>query len=135
MSTTTLCTTVDCLVSARADRDNAMPVPARLVYNPADPYVVLLQVARKVTWELARELLTNVLDPLPYGVGLGDVSVAGVDDELWVELTSPTGHAVLWLAVEQVLEFLDATYWMVPAGTESSRIDWDRELRLIGGRP
>ena len=147
--------TVECVLAAAANLRNlaelhpACRLRARLVYDPRDPFAVAIEVAQKkpVTWCLSRELLQEGasgvrVDPL----GVGDVRVrrettptstrsAWLRDEVLLELSSPDGRACLWVPTAPLQQFLDATYYAVPAGTESSRIEWDAGLRALIGDP
>jgi hypothetical protein len=114
------------------------PVELTFEYHRRDPYAVTLLVPsrRGVTeWVFARELLADGRLGIE-GPG-GDVTVApGADrGDVLIDLLSPSGHAVLWVVDEDVNRFLDATYRLVPAGTENRRIQWGRELTdlLTGG--
>lgn len=128
-------------LSAAIEQDQAgelvlRPVRVFLRYDITDPYAVLLDIsttAGLVTWHLSRDLLTEGLD---YGVGDGDVYVAPdaeLAERVWVVLTSPTGIAHLAFDRHQLAAVLGETYRLVAPGTESDRIDWGRELALLGG--
>lgn len=107
-----------------------------LVYDPGDPFAVTLDIpvggGRVVSWEFSRELLNDGrLGDLQ--LPTGDVAIRpDLGDTVRVELRSPDGHALFWLRADDVAAFLAATYDAVLAGTEAARIDWDRELRLVG---
>lgn len=109
------------------------PLRADLVYASADPYAVVLEIPNGhglvAIWEFARELLNDGLVGYIDGP-TGDVQVRP-DGDLRIELSSPSGHAVLWLDTVSVRKFLDATYRAVPAGAESNEINWDRELPAL----
>lgn len=111
------------------------PVPIKLTfeYDQRDPFTVSLFIPSprsktNTEWVLARELLADGRLGIE-GPG-GDVTVApGADPgEVLIDLLSPSGHAVLWVADEDLVQFLTAAYELVPAGTEASRINWAREL-------
>jgi hypothetical protein len=105
-------------------------------YDAADPYAVTLRTPRAprsrqhVVWAFARDLLGEGL--FGHHGPVGDVRIWPDGDELCVELTSPTGHIALWLKTGPTVQFLVASYDLVPDGTESERIDWDRERRVLG---
>lgn len=115
-----------------------------LQYDPADPFAVSLVIQPVSTnpkeWVFARELLAD---------GRRGVEAPGEDvtvtptlnpdsgaAEVRIDLSSPAGYAVLWLDDHDVQSFLDATYRLVPAGAEASRIDWTLELAgVVTGDP
>lgn len=107
----------------------AVPTPVELTfeYHERDPFAVTLLIPSRrgvQEWVFARELLADGRLGIE-GPG-GDVTVApGADPgEILIDLLSPSGHAVLWVADEDVTRFLTAAYDRVPAGTESGRIRW-----------
>src|SRR4051794_25679537 len=106
------------------------PVPAELEYDTRDPYavaVVLHAGASAVRWLFGRDRLA---DGLLARCGDGDVRVgpAGAPALIVVELTSPDGAAVLEAPAKELAAFLDRTYDVVPAGSESDWFDFDQEL-------
>lgn len=113
----------------------------RLIYDPADPFAVLLRMPRDpgsmrwVDWVFARELLDDGLaDHIEFPTG--DVQICpDAGDELRIELSSPNGFAVMWLAADRVTSFLAESYAVVPLDKEADRIDWERELALLGAGP
>jgi hypothetical protein len=113
-----------------------LPVPVVLRYDITDPYAVVLDItteAGPVIWQVSRDLLA---EGLHYGVGDGDVYVAPDSEDanrVWVVLSAPTGTAYLAFARNELAAVLEQTNTLVPPGTESDRIDWDRELTLLGG--
>jgi hypothetical protein len=133
------------MVSVRADIElslvlgdrRAIPLPATLAYDPADPYAVstlFRTVEGDVTWVFARELLE---DGLRTPTGIGDVAIwpTTVDDRAVVclSLVSPTGSALLEADAGAVRRFLDDSYRQVPSGDESDHVDVDDALALILG--
>jgi hypothetical protein len=107
------------------------PIRVSWLYDPRHSYAVCLVIPSRrkpVSWVFARELLADGRLGVE-GPG-GDVLVSPAADEMYVriELSSPSGLAALWVNDADVDRFLTATYRLVPAGTESSRIDRDREL-------
>jgi hypothetical protein len=130
-------TTAEIMVRLVVPGSASLPLLADLRYATTDPYAV--QIALRVAgddrpedtidWSFARQLLTDgVMRP----VGEGDVRVwpepiegaAGVR----VELVSPSGQAVLEMLLTDVVEFLSATYTLVPTGCETDHLDIDAEL-------
>ncbi len=117
--------------------DRSATVPVRLGYLPADPWAVTAVFRTAdgdVTWVFGRDLLE---DGLAGPSGEGDVAVWPVVDaadgpQLYLSLASPSGSALLQADPIEVRRFLDETYRLVPAGTESTFLDLDAELaRLV----
>lgn len=128
-------------ITARVEEEHGnelrlVPVKVFLRYDIADPYAVRLDftgIRVPVTWTIARDLLA---EGLHFGVGDGDVYVAPDSedaDRVWIVLTSPTGTAHLAFVRDQLADVLEETNQLVAPGSESERIDWDRELALLGG--
>ena len=109
------------------------PVPAELEYDTRDPYavaVVLHAGPGAVRWLFGRDLLA---DGLLARCGEGDVRVGPAADPalILVELTSPDGAAVLEAPAKEIAAFLDRTYDVVPAGSESDWFDFELELEKL----
>lgn len=125
-------TTAYVLASGRSRR-RSLTVTFR--YDLGDPFAVTLLIQRRGThlmkWVFARELLADGRLGIE-GLG-GDVTVSPAADphKVLIDLCSPSGHSVLWVDDKDVLEFLTATYELVPAGTEADRINWNRELPTL----
>ncbi len=101
-----------------------------LVFDAADPYAVTMHLeakAGRVTWTFARDLLAEGLyDP----VGDGDVQVwpclSGAGEAvIIIELSSPTGWAMLQTGSRAIQTFVTSTHELVPTGQESSRLSMD----------
>ncbi len=101
-----------------------------LVFDAADPYAITMHLeakAGRVTWTFARDLLAEGLyDP----VGDGDVQVwpclSGVGEAVVIiELSSPTGWAMLQTGSRAIQTFVTSTHELVPAGQESSHLSMD----------
>jgi hypothetical protein len=114
-----------------------VPVEARLVYDPRDPYAVVatfrIEGSEPVPWVLGRDLL---IEGLVRPTGHGDVHVTrSMDDPdvLRLALSSPSGDAVLECPVVHIESFLQRTYDAVPVGTESAHVNVDGELRALLG--
>jgi hypothetical protein len=112
-------------------------VRVKFRYRADDPYAVVLDFATGVDdwvrWTLARDLLAQGLHA---GAGEGDVLI-GPDGEapgrVWITVSSPTGTARFAFRRADLAAALAKTQALVPPGSESVRIDWDRELALLGG--
>ncbi|HEY3479654.1 MAG TPA: SsgA family sporulation/cell division regulator [Streptomyces sp.] len=109
-----------------------------ITYRVSDPFAVELDVPDgpiSVLWLLARDLLA---DGLTIPSGIGDVEVTPstrTDVVVWVTLHDPQSAGSCNLAFKraELERFLDDSDAMVPAGTEATRINWDRELSLLAG--
>ncbi|MEV4054933.1 SsgA family sporulation/cell division regulator [Amycolatopsis sp. NPDC049688] len=109
------------------------PVPAELEYDTLDPYavaVVLHAGPSAVRWLFGRDLLS---DGLLARCGDGDVRIGPAGDPalVVVELSSPDGAAVLEAPAKEIAAFLDRTYDVVPAGSESDWFDFDEEMEKL----
>jgi hypothetical protein len=112
------------------------PVPARLSYNPRDPYAVQMHflAAETVTWTFARDLLATGLDA---PAGVGDVQIwpspwtSPGGDVVAIALSSPDGRAVLEAPRRVLARFLRRTYVMVPRGQEPAHHDIDATLARL----
>ena len=128
---------IPCVVSANGQRDQAGRMPTtRLIFNRADPFAIGLESTNprggRVEWWFSRALLyLGADDPAAGLIGQGDVRIAVEGTELRVELSSPTGRAVLWFPVDEVREFLAVTFHEVPLGTEADHIDWAATTHLL----
>ncbi|WP_435582087.1 SsgA family sporulation/cell division regulator [Amycolatopsis thermoflava] len=120
-----------------------VPVKVKFRYRTDDPFAVVLDFAvgaeQWVRWHIARDLLAEglALPPrTPTSVGEGDVAVAGDLDvpwRVWISLSSPTGVADFAFKRASLVDALAKTEALVPIGTESDRIDWNREFAALGG--
>lgn len=112
------------------------PLAGSLAYDPADPYAVRMAITARsglVVWTFARELLAEGLfDP----AGDGDVHVwpcLGSTGEavVIIELSSPSGTAMLQTGSRGVQAFMEAVYAAVPAGSESRHLAMDDLLHRL----
>jgi hypothetical protein len=134
--------TISCEIGLRLlASEGALPLVAQLRYDAADPYAVeaLFDTGADtpVRWVFARDLLS---DGLARAAGEGDVIVRPALDEdgsaaVHLVLASPDGRAMLEANSEELREFLDQTYGVVPRGSESERVDIDAELLSLLGTP
>ncbi|GAB3380797.1 SsgA family sporulation/cell division regulator [Amycolatopsis echigonensis] len=110
------------------------PVPARLLYDQADPWAVTLVLdcgaSGEREWVFSRDLLAS---GMLAAVGEGDVRINPEDDVVWVLLTSPSGHAELAFSRAALEKALEKTEDLVPPGREPEFFDWDREWHLLTG--
>jgi hypothetical protein len=113
-----------------------LPVPADVIYDPADPYAVRVAFHTGgdecVEWTFARSLLT---EGVSQAAGMGDVQVwparSGGRRTVCVSLSSPSGRALFEASLPDVVQFLTRTYSLVPTGNESDYVDVDSELALL----
>lgn len=109
-------------------------VPTRLRYDTADPFAVTLafdsDAAGPIEWIFARELLVI---GVATACGGGDVRIwpAEADDQVFIELSSPSGRALLAAGVGPIRAFLKQTVGLVPFGTELAQLDLDQALQLL----
>ena len=112
--------------------DAEILVPATLVYDALNPFAVSAVFHTSegdVTWVFGRDLLE---DGLRGPVGQGDVAVWPSHHEgrtiVCLSLASPSGSALLEADTADVNAFLDASFSVVPMGTEMAAVDLDAEL-------
>jgi len=112
-------------------------VPATLVYDRLSPFAVSAVFHTSegdVTWVFGRDLLE---DGLSTPVGQGDVAVWPSHQQgrkvVCISLASPSGSALLEAERDDVTTFLDASFVVVPMGTEMATVDLDAELAELLG--
>jgi hypothetical protein len=117
--------------------DAQILVPATLVYDSLHPFAVSAVFHTSegdVTWVFGRDLLE---DGLRGPVGQGDVAVWPSHHDgrkvVCVSLASPSGSALLEADTVDVSSFLDASFTVVPSGTEMDVMDLDAELAELLG--
>ncbi|MFF8593864.1 SsgA family sporulation/cell division regulator [Streptomyces sp. NPDC015220] len=112
----------------------------RFRYSAADPFAVgidlVLPSGVTVTWVVARDLLAAGTRR-PSGEGDFRAWPSGVREEagrsLYFSLDRPEGHVTFEADLAGVRQWLDATYELVPAGSECELLDWDvLEAALLG---
>ena len=106
------------------------PVHAEFRYRSDDPFAVqlLLSVDQSpaITWVFGRDLLVaGVRGP----AGIGDVQIFPVHDGTVIELRSGEHSARLLAHTPDVLDFLDRSVGLVPAGSESAYLEVESDLR------
>jgi Streptomyces sporulation and cell division protein, SsgA len=121
------------LVSPKSE----LELDATLRYDTDDPYAVRLGFPtapgrEAVEWMFARELLAaGLVAP----AGDGDVRIwpspEQGDDQLYVELCSPSGRALFILRRAVLAEFSRRCEELVPPGTEAEHLDIDAELDAL----
>lgn len=98
---------------------------AGLYYSKEDPYAIRMAfhvgLEEPVEWIFARELLYKGIEGRE---GLGDVVVwPDGDGAVHIELSSPFGNAHFEADMEQVSNFLERTYAIIPQGEEGSYLN------------
>jgi hypothetical protein len=117
----------------------SLPVAATVRYAAADPWAVRVVFqtgddGEGVEWLFARELLSvGVSD----AAGDGDVQVwsaaTSAEKLVFLRMASPSGQALFEIDRDDLVEFLEQTYAVVPAGAEAQAVDLDDELVLLLG--
>jgi hypothetical protein len=120
-----------------------VPLMASLYYTAVNPYEIRMAfhvgTDEPVEWALSRDLLAAARYARE---GIGDVQAwpsiascdpaAGTDPEvaeiLNIAMTSPFGAAQFEMSARAMEDFLQRTFRLVPAGSESVYFDFDDEL-------
>ncbi|MEU5002371.1 SsgA family sporulation/cell division regulator [Streptomyces sp. NPDC021622] len=108
-------------------------IPAKLHYDPRDPFAVHMSFPAPATlegvevyWTFARELLTQGTEN---AVGDGDVRVRPYGfDRTVLEFHAPEGTAIVHIRSGDLRRFLHRTMALVPAGDEHLHVDLDQDL-------
>ncbi|MFE9046356.1 SsgA family sporulation/cell division regulator [Streptomyces sp. NPDC007818] len=122
-----------------------LSVPTRFRYKEADPYAVetvFRQGDADITWTFARDLLTEGTQA---AAGEGDVKVWPNDGapggaRIFIELSPPSGTALVSLPRAFVEAFLDQITSIVPPGTEHTYVsstlsELERRVNQLAGHP
>lgn len=114
---------------------DTLPLQAELRYETSDPFAVALLLGADlpdddvIEWIFSRSLLASGLSDLS---GQGDVRIEPVGrDSVHIELSSPSGRAVLAINRNVIVSFLTQTCLLVAPGTESDHLDIDAELTQL----
>ena len=112
---------------------DSIPITVEFSYKPTDPFAINAVFAG-IKWLLSRDLIHDVIAGTVSNTAGQDVNITVDNSWTRFDLSSPTGSAAVWVDSEQLAEFLFTTYVLVPAGVETTLIDWDHELAaLLGG--
>lgn len=116
-------------------------VPARLSYDPSDPFAVRIafgepgepasEGSEGIAWLVSRELLRAGLDR---PAGDGDIRIwptRSSGDGLFLHLRAPSGEALFELSRASVAAFLRETEVIVPMGAEETMLGLDDELQTL----
>ncbi|MQY10039.1 Sporulation-specific cell division protein SsgB [Streptomyces sp. RB5] len=106
------------------------PVMAHFRYDPVTPLIVTVEFVVEdgpcVVWRIGRDLLYQGLFSLS---GLEDVQVWPTDLErretAFLQLTSRSTAALFELRILPLERWLERTYQVVPAGTETDGLGWE----------
>ncbi|AVV48011.1 SsgA family sporulation/cell division regulator [Streptomyces sp. ID05-04B] len=133
-------TTLEQLVRARliTAEDQALPVPATLRYDSADPFAVHVDfppevslAGEPVTWTFGRGLLEQGVDG---PAGSGDVHIWPCGQARTVmEFHSPLGMALLQFDTKALRRFLLRSYAVVARGREDVGGAVERGLQALLG--
>ena len=94
------------------------PVETELIYQADDPFAVTMKFhsgGAVATWVMGRDLLA---EGMTKASGVGDVRLSPHGRALVLELVSDRHVTVFRLTRGTLRKFLDATYRLVPPGTE-----------------
>ena len=129
-----------------------VPLVASMYYNDSDPYAVRMAfhvgTDEPVEWIFARDLIAAGIEsrhgegdvqvwPSPVScaetenldvIGSAEASGTTTGTVLNIELSSPFGQAHFEAPAQEMSAFLQRTFQIVPAGTESNFIDIETEL-------
>lgn len=132
-------TTVQVPVSFLSGERHTETLDGELAYDAADPYAVTMRLDASggpVVWTFARELL---LEGRYTPTGDGDVQVwpclsSCGEAVVIIELSSPSGLAVLQAPLRRVQDFLARTLEVLPHGSESAHLALDDVIeQLLAG--
>ncbi|GGR18706.1 hypothetical protein GCM10010497_20950 [Streptomyces cinereoruber] len=109
-----------------------VPLEATVRYRSRSPFVIALTLhtpTGDTVWHLDRDMfLAGTEKP----VGIGEVRISPAPyDRLVLRLGDPAHAALISLGRGPALRWLNTTYTVVPAGTESSHIDWRPLLDVL----
>lgn len=120
------------------DNGSSLPMPCTLEYDVRDPFAVsatFRSAEGTVTWVFGRELL---LAGMSGPSGIGDIRVEPLQRHgravMRMDLTSPSGSAVIESPLHRIKEFLEATLDVMPEGSEWQYLNFDTALSdLLNG--
>ena len=121
------------LTSPEGIADGSLYVMTEFSYSPLDPFAVTLTFlgSQNVAWRLSRDILDAGLQG---PAGDGDVRVwsgCWPVGGMFLRLRSPDGQAMFAMPRQEVSDFLDRTYALVPRGAESPFVDVDSWVSRI----
>jgi hypothetical protein len=115
--------------------DGSVPMPCTMTYSVTDPFAVSATFHSRegqVTWIFSRELL---LAGLHGRSGEGDIRIEPMHrtsrSVLRLELSSPSGRAVIEGPLDQVRSFADGTIALLPPGYEWQYLNFDAGLAAL----
>jgi hypothetical protein len=117
------------------DPDGSVPMPCTMTFSVADPFAVSATFHSRegsVTWIFSRELL---LAGLHGRSGDGDIRIEPMHrtsrSVLRLELSSPSGQAIIEGPLDQVRSFADETIDLLPPGYEWQYLNFDAGLAAL----
>ena len=115
--------------------DGSVPMPCTMTYSVTDPFAVSATFHSQegqVTWIFSRELL---LAGLHGRSGDGDIRIEPMHrtsrSVLRLELSSPSGRAIIEGPLDQVRSFADETTDLLPPGYEWQYLNFDAGLAAL----
>ncbi|MGH7743333.1 MAG: SsgA family sporulation/cell division regulator [Candidatus Dormibacteria bacterium] len=109
------------------------PICVDLTYDVSDPYAFTFEfhpnTRRTVKWIWGRDMLR---EGLVRPAGVGDIQLRphrSNTDVTVLRVESPDGRAVFHFNRDDLVDWVDEIFELVPEGTE--KIDWDSELDLL----
>ncbi|MFE8935928.1 SsgA family sporulation/cell division regulator [Streptomyces sp. NPDC007872] len=109
-----------------------VPLGTTVRYRSRSPFVIELTLhtpTGDTVWQLDRDMfLAGTEGP----VGIGDVHIRPAPyDQVVLRLGTPSHAALISLGRGPALRWLNTTYTVVPAGDESSHLDWRPLLDVL----
>ncbi|RSS34165.1 SsgA family sporulation/cell division regulator [Streptomyces sp. WAC08241] len=109
-----------------------VPLGATARYRSRSPFVIELTLhtpTGETVWQLDRDMfLAGTEGP----VGIGEVHIRPAPyDQVVLRLGAPSHAALISLGRGPVMRWLNTTYTLVPAGDESSHLDWRPLLDVL----
>ncbi|MFZ1362139.1 MAG: SsgA family sporulation/cell division regulator [Candidatus Nanopelagicales bacterium] len=109
--------------------DKSVEINSTFDYSASEPYSIRASFKTAdgaVDWVFSRDIISQaLLEP----AGDGDVSAwvegEGAESVFCLQLTSPSGQALMETKTDLVREFLNRTFTIVPAGSESQMLNLD----------
>jgi hypothetical protein len=117
------------------NKNDRRPVMIELSYDITDPYAIRFAVSTGDApdqWAVGRDLLSEGLTR-PVGEGEARVwpSQFGPRPVLWIQFGRRQRTALIELMADDLQEFIDESYKLVPIGTEPLQVDMDTLLKEL----
>jgi hypothetical protein len=113
--------------------DRSVPVDVTLAYEAGQPHAVHLTLvlagSDSVAWLVSRDLLA---EGFVAPVGDGDIRLSPLSDQhALLELRSAEGEAWFRIPTDEMLDFLEDSYQLVPKNREAEWLDMDSSLSAL----